>query len=59
MPRGDQPAALAVAISAWNMMDGLDWSALELIVDLLAVVDVELLIAHLMLIKTHLQSSAE
>ncbi len=59
MPQGEQPEALAVAILAWNRMGGMDWTALDLMVDLLAVDDIELLIDLLMLIKDHLQQNTE
>jgi hypothetical protein len=43
---------LAVAMRAWNLMDGaIDWAALPIIIELLGVDDVEALVVHLQLIR--------
>ena len=38
---------------AWNLMGGLEWSALPIVCDLLGVTDPELLITHLVAIRDH------
>lgn len=45
-PRDAMPA-----ITAWNMMRGLDWAALPTVIDVLGIDDVETLIAQLTLIR--------
>lgn len=42
-----------LAVRAWNLMGGLDWSALPLIVELLGVQDPETLILNLTTIRDH------
>jgi hypothetical protein len=38
-------------VKAWNLMGGLDWAALPIVVELLGVEDVEQLIHHLVCIR--------
>jgi hypothetical protein len=42
-----------LAVKAWNLMGGLDWAALPLVVEMLGVEDVEQLINHLVGIRNH------
>jgi len=44
---------VAVAVAAWNMMSGLDWSALPIVCDLLGVSDPEHLVQQLILLRDH------
>jgi hypothetical protein len=48
---GPPPDAARIAVQAWNMMSGIDWAALPVVVELLGVEDVELLIEQLLLIR--------
>lgn len=41
----------AATIRAWNMMGGIDWSALPVVAELIGIDDVELLVDGLMQIK--------
>lgn len=45
------PEGAEVAVEAWNLMAGLDWSALPLVVEMLGVEDVERLIRNLVTIR--------
>lgn len=41
-------------MAAWNLMGGLDWAALPVVVELLGVSDVEQLIVQLVAIREHM-----
>jgi hypothetical protein len=51
LPPGAAPAGAELAIEAWNMLGGLDWSGLEMVADILGIDDIELLIGQLMAIR--------
>lgn len=51
------PAPLAV--SAWNLMGGLEWGGVELVAEMLGVVDVEGLLHDLSTIRNHCNNSGE
>lgn len=56
LPAAIQPAQssdTAQAIHAWNLMGGLDWAALPVIVELLGIADPEPLIYQLQAIRNH------
>ena len=42
---------MSVAIRAWNMLGGLDWAGLPIVVDILGIRDVEMLIVQLNTIR--------
>lgn len=47
-PGASCDAATALAIKAWNWMDGkIDWDGLELVADLLGIEDLEILVEQL------------
>lgn len=48
---GPCPDASALALRAWNLMGGLEWSALETVTDVLGVRDIEALIEDLATIR--------
>ena len=47
------PLPIATAVEAWNLMGGIDWSALPIVIDLLGVSDPEALIAQLVAIRDY------
>ena len=47
------PLPIATAVQAWNLMGGIDWSALPIVIDLLGVSDPEALITQLVAIRDH------
>lgn len=49
LPPGECPAPLAVR--AWNMMGGLDWSALPIVAERLGVADIEFWLDELLAIR--------
>lgn len=48
---GEAPEGASVVIRAWNLMDGIDWTALPFVCALLGVQDVEWLLAGLCAIR--------
>jgi hypothetical protein len=50
---GAVPDKSRFAVTAWNLMGGLDWAALPTVVELLGVVDVESLVRQLISIRDH------
>jgi hypothetical protein len=40
-----------LAVRAWNLMGGLDWAALPIVVEMLGIVDVEMLVTQLVAIR--------
>jgi hypothetical protein len=40
-----------LAVQAWNLMGGLDWTALPIICEILGVEDVEMLVEQLIIIR--------
>lgn len=42
-----------MAVRAWNLMGGLDWSALPVVAEMLGIVDVALLVEQLVLLREH------
>jgi hypothetical protein len=48
---GPPPPESSQAVEAWNIMGGLNWSALPIVVELIGVDDVELLIEQLVIIR--------
>lgn len=40
-----------MAVAAWNVMGGLDWNALPVVVEMLGIGDVEMLIAQLCVMR--------
>lgn len=48
---GEQPHDVALAIRAWNVMGGLDFNALEFVVEMLGVRDPEALVLQLIVIR--------
>lgn len=53
MPGGvvKQDAQTALAVRAWNLLGGLDWSGVELVADMLGYDDAELLAEQLAAIR--------
>jgi hypothetical protein len=49
---GPPPPESQQAVEAWNIMGGLNWTALPVVVELLGVDDVELLIEQLVIIRS-------
>jgi hypothetical protein len=45
------PAGAELAIAAWNMLGGLDWSGLPLVAEVLGIEDIEMLVAQLVVIR--------
>ncbi|MCP5009050.1 MAG: hypothetical protein GY942_03625 [Aestuariibacter sp.] len=50
---GPAPESTYLALSAWNMMGGLDWQALPVVCDVLGVADPESLINQLVVMRDH------
>ena len=48
-----------MAIAAWNMMGGLSWEALPVIIEYFGVQDPEILIDELIAIRTHLANQRD
>jgi hypothetical protein len=48
---GPAPPESSQAVEAWNLMGGLKWEALPIVVELIGVDDVELLIEQLVIIR--------
>jgi hypothetical protein len=48
---GPAPPASAQAVEAWNLMGGLNWSALPIVAEMIGVEDIELLIEQLVIIR--------
>lgn len=42
-----------MAVRAWNLMGGIDWAGLPVVVEMLGIVDVGLLVEQLVLIREH------
>lgn len=47
----EQPARVALAVQAWNIMAGIDWNALPFVAELLGVDDLEVLVHQLIMIR--------
>ena len=47
------PAGVDLAIAAWNLMGGLDWNALPIVVEMLGIADVDQLIRHLAALREY------
>mgnify|MGYP000331808352 CR=1 FL=1 len=52
------PATARAAVQAWNIMGGLDWQALPIVVDLLGISDPEDLIMQLVAVRAHQQKES-
>ena len=60
MPGGLKPAegpdqSTALAISAWNLCGGMEWSAMPIIFDMLGISDVEHIIYQMSAIRDYLK----
>lgn len=53
------PEGADLARRAWNLMGGLDWAALPVVVELLGVADPERLVYQLAAIRDHHQQAQE
>lgn len=52
MPAAGPPLEMALAVKAWNLLGGaVDWVGLPIVAELLGVVDLELLIRQMVLIR--------
>jgi hypothetical protein len=47
------PPEAAMAIRAWNMLGGLDWAGLDVVMDVIGIDDPELLIAQLVVLRSN------
>lgn len=47
------PEGVELAVAAWNLMGGLDWAALPIVVEVLGVADPERLLHQLVAIREH------
>jgi len=56
---GKHRPGVAIAIEAWNVMGGVDWAALPIVLDLLGVSDPELLIRQLLHIRDKMNEANE
>ena len=45
-----------LAVAAWNLAGGLEWSALETVCEVLGIADVELLIYQLVAMREHMRA---
>jgi hypothetical protein len=50
-PAGGPPDDVAIAIHAWNLCGGMEWSAIPIVADVLGIRDVERLIHQLVAIR--------
>lgn len=42
---------MRIAVRAWNLMGGIDWSALPIVADMIGITDLETLITQLVTIR--------
>ena len=49
---------MSIAVKAWNMMGGIDWTAMPVVAEYYGVQDVELLIDELIAIRDHIARQA-
>jgi hypothetical protein len=50
-PPEPAPGNFSLAVEGWNMMQGIDWQALPVIVEMLGIEDVDLYIRQLLTIR--------
>ncbi len=48
---GMPPPESQIALSAWNLMGGLDWQALPIVAEMIGVTDIETLVVQLVAIR--------
>lgn len=51
LPPGPAPDGAALAVTAWNMLGGLDWAGLPIVAELLGIEDLEMLVVQLVVIR--------
>jgi len=52
------PDDVELVVAAWNLMGGLDWAALPIVVEVLGVNDIERLIRQLVILREHQKAEA-
>ena len=50
-PKSAPPPDVQMAVTAWNLMSGIDWLALDAVAEMLGIVDIETLITQLVTIR--------
>jgi len=50
-PKSAPPPDVQMAVTAWNLMGGIDWIAIDAVAEMLGIVDIETLITQLVTIR--------
>ena len=50
-PKSAPPADVQMAVTAWNLMRGIDWLALDAVAEMIGITDLETLITQLVTIR--------
>ena len=50
-PKSAPPLDVQMAVTAWNLMGGIDWLALDAVAEMLGITDLETLITQLVTIR--------
>jgi len=50
-PKSAPPPDVQMAVTAWNLMGGIDWLALDAVAEMLGITDLETLITQLVTIR--------
>jgi len=50
-PKSAPPPDVQMAVTAWNLMGGIDWLALDVVAEMLGITDLETLITQLVTIR--------
>ena len=50
-PKSAPPPDVQMAVTAWNLMGGIDWIAIDAVAEMLGITDIETLITQLVTIR--------
>lgn len=55
----EQSDEIRLAVRAWNLLGGMDWSGIPVIAEMLGFDDIEMLVAQLVVIRDHQKASGD